>query len=593
MHSFFARRAPLRRAFVAPLPLVGLLAAVGPLVLAGGSVDTPAHRAEIAYRSLPELPEGSADRSAAGVEASAIALAASLRAVPIDALGAECARADLTVSWDEPDPSFEVGAHVTPLGPAPTEATTSVNGIVLCHGFDYGYMGFEAEWSVDHWDVVAVPFVGEGEEDHLVAQPAPVIPQGPKPIPVLAAPGTVTGPIEGYAAYEPQRTCDASPKVGTRSLAGALLRDYPVSRNLGIVRGCGVGGRSEHKEGRAFDWGVNITNPGEKAAAESFIAALLATDAAGNPDALARRIGVMYIIWNRQIWSSYRVKEGWRPYSGASSHRDHVHISLSWAGALGRTSFWSGTVPPDLLVASPNTSTVAASRSVSSNRSGSHRTGNGPHNVPTGQIPGRGGGHHHDDGSSSGHLSRDEIRDGIRALSPGGRPPTEAAVHDWLVSVGVPEADAARYAAWAARHLGHHDAPDPEEQDPGGDEAVEHDDAEQQHNDREAERAARQEARRQAKEQRWAEEQARRAGEQQRRAEEQARRHAENEARREQQPPADQGQHAGGGGRHRGWGDGRHGGGHGPTTTVPPTTTTTVAPTTTTVEETTTTTTGG
>ena len=88
--------------------------------------------------------------------------------------------------------------------------------------------------------------------------------------------------------------------------------------------------------GRAFDWGVNITNAKEKAATESFIAALMATDSAGNKHALARRMGVMYVISNRQIWSAYRASEGWRPYSGASAHRDHVHISLSWAGANGR-----------------------------------------------------------------------------------------------------------------------------------------------------------------------------------------------------------------------------------------------------------------
>lgn len=290
--NLFARLAPLRRTLVAPLPLVGLLAAVGPLALSAGSVDRSTSPAEAVYRSLPELPEGSVERGRDGVEHSAIALAASLRAVPIDALGADCPSSDLAVSWAEPDPGFDVGAHVTPIGPAPTATTTSVNGIVVCTGFDYGYMGFEAQWAGSRWDVVAVPFVGEGEEEHLAVQPAQAIPQGPKPVPVLAAPGTVTGPIEGYAAYEPQRMCDASAKVGTKSLAGALLRDYPVSRNLGIVRGCGVGGRSEHKEGRAFDWGVNITNPNEKAAAEAFISALLATDADGNANALARRMGV-------------------------------------------------------------------------------------------------------------------------------------------------------------------------------------------------------------------------------------------------------------------------------------------------------------
>ena len=64
----------------------------------------------------------------------------------------------------------------------------------------------------------------------------------------------------------------------------------------------------------------------------------------------------MYLIWNNRIWGTYRAAEGWRPYSTCAAHperaydttchRDHIHISLSWAGATGRTSFWTGSVAP-------------------------------------------------------------------------------------------------------------------------------------------------------------------------------------------------------------------------------------------------------
>ena len=64
----------------------------------------------------------------------------------------------------------------------------------------------------------------------------------------------------------------------------------------------------------------------------------------------------MYLIWNNNIWGSYRASEGWRPTRTApptrsaaydtTCHRDHIHISLSWAGAIGRTSFWTGRVAP-------------------------------------------------------------------------------------------------------------------------------------------------------------------------------------------------------------------------------------------------------
>jgi peptidoglycan hydrolase-like protein with peptidoglycan-binding domain len=55
----------------------------------------------------------------------------------------------------------------------------------------------------------------------------------------------------------------------------------------------------------------------------------------------------MYIIWNKQILGLYRLSEGWRAYPCSdvtSCHQNHVHFSLTWAGAMGRTSYWSKTV---------------------------------------------------------------------------------------------------------------------------------------------------------------------------------------------------------------------------------------------------------
>jgi hypothetical protein len=148
--------------------------------------------------------------------------------------------------------------------------------------------------------------------------------------------------IDGYAPYEPQRTCDPAPKPGVLAFRAMALSQYPSSRNLGVSRACSAGGRSEHKEGRAFDWGVLASRPEEHAAAEQLVARLLAEDEFGNRHALARRMGVMYIIWNRRIWSASRADAGWRAYTGPNGHVDHVHVSFSWAGARGETSYWSG-----------------------------------------------------------------------------------------------------------------------------------------------------------------------------------------------------------------------------------------------------------
>jgi hypothetical protein len=367
-----------RRALRAPISFLGLLVAAGPLVLTPGSAPSPVSASEAAYRRLAPLPAGSAVHDRAGLESTAIALASSLGGVVADAEGGHCGAEDLVVRWAEPA-GATVGAFVAPLGPPPTSRTDDVNGIVACRTSTYGYMGFQARWTGASWDVVEVPIVGgEDGEEQLAVQPSPAPPAGAPATPVLTGAGTMTGPIEGFAAYEPQRTCDPTAKPGTRALAATLLRDYKGSRNLGIVRGCSVGARSEHKEGRAFDWGVNITKPAEKAEAEAFIGALLATDAAGNKAALARRMGVMYVIWDKKIWSAYRAADGWRPYNGASAHRDHVHISLSWAGAMGRTSFWSGSVPADL-----PTATAAGTRS-SSGASGTAASRTTSHATPPG-----------------------------------------------------------------------------------------------------------------------------------------------------------------------------------------------------------------
>jgi hypothetical protein len=162
----------------------------------------------------------------------------------------------------------------------------------------------------------------------------------------VPTPARLTAAIEGYASYEPQTTCDPTAKPGVIAFRDLMLRTYPLSRNLGIIRGCSVGGRSEHKEGRAFDLGVRTTAAAERAVADQFLGWLLATDEFGNAHANLRRLGVMYAIWDHRIFSASRAGDGWRPYSGPSAHTDHVHISFSRAGAAGRTSFWTGVPAP-------------------------------------------------------------------------------------------------------------------------------------------------------------------------------------------------------------------------------------------------------
>jgi len=157
-----------------------------------------------------------------------------------------------------------------------------------------------------------------------------------------AAPTTPAFPpaIDPFAAYDGQTTCDPTAKPGAINLRDLLERTYPVTSSLGIVRECSVGGRSEHKEGRGLDWSVKVGIPSQRAMAEEFLTWLLATDEHGNPAAMARRLGVMYMIWNRQIWKAYGADQGWQPYAGVSPHTDHIHFSLSRDGGNARTSWY-------------------------------------------------------------------------------------------------------------------------------------------------------------------------------------------------------------------------------------------------------------
>ncbi len=185
------------------------------------------------------------------------------------------------------------------------------------------------------------------------AAPAPSAAAAPSALPTPKS-RTFTAAIDAEAEYQGQTTCSPTTKPGAAKLAALLNATYGTY-SIGIPRSCSVGGQSEHKEGRALDWMVNSKVAAQKARAEAFLTWLLATDQWGNAAAMARRLGVMYIGWNNRFWRGYDIATGWtelkgcltEPAKAASGydtfcHRNHVHISLTWEGALAMTSFWSG-----------------------------------------------------------------------------------------------------------------------------------------------------------------------------------------------------------------------------------------------------------
>ena len=159
-------------------------------------------------------------------------------------------------------------------------------------------------------------------------------------------------PIED-ARYDPATHCSAKTKPGMVRFAKWLDRNA-LGESWGTYR-CEIWGKHEaslHAEGRALDWHLDITVPAQRREAERLIALLLAPDAAGNEQALARRMGVQEIIWDCGYWSS-RMTD-FMPYAPCVTkrgkprkrvdptvaHRNHVHFGLTKAGAAARTSFW-------------------------------------------------------------------------------------------------------------------------------------------------------------------------------------------------------------------------------------------------------------
>jgi hypothetical protein len=159
-------------------------------------------------------------------------------------------------------------------------------------------------------------------------------------------------PIEA-SVYDPATHCSSKPRPGVVALQGWLEENV-----RGVFWGsyrCEKWGRHEaslHAENRAIDWHLDAAVPADRKAAEGLIDLLLASDSAGNEQALARRMGVEELIWNCEYWAAGMLEfQPYRPCYGKRgkprkhvdttvAHRDHVHIGMTKAGAKAQTSFW-------------------------------------------------------------------------------------------------------------------------------------------------------------------------------------------------------------------------------------------------------------
>jgi hypothetical protein len=149
-------------------------------------------------------------------------------------------------------------------------------------------------------------------------------------------------PIEGYRSDAQGTACATGPQPGAKALVSELQKRVGGRGEIFNCRSVrGETRLSLHAEGRAVDWYRDARDPAQASEAQQIIDWLLNADADGNRHAVARRMGVQELIWNRSIWTARRHAEGWRPYTGVNPHTDHLHIGLNWAGAKLQTSHWS------------------------------------------------------------------------------------------------------------------------------------------------------------------------------------------------------------------------------------------------------------
>lgn len=156
--------------------------------------------------------------------------------------------------------------------------------------------------------------------------------------------------IEDFADYQPEQKCSPRAKPGAAYVSDWLVRTYGGTRGrIGSTCSDAV---SEHQEGRAVDWGNDATRKADRKRVARFLRDVTAEDHRDRPAARARRMGIMYIIWNDRMYAAW---DGFEPERYLSSscksrkkcsktlrHRDHVHISFTRRGGFGNTSWFDG-----------------------------------------------------------------------------------------------------------------------------------------------------------------------------------------------------------------------------------------------------------
>ena len=127
----------------------------------------------------------------------------------------------------------------------------------------------------------------------------------------------------------PSQSCSVNDPTTSGCITPRLLHAYQQARGAGFTRHTACwrsGGTGEHPKGRACDFAAEkngfggVATGGDRTYGNNLAAYFIRN---------ANRLGVLYVIWFRQIWLP---SSGWRSYSGRGSpsaeHTNHVHLSV-------------------------------------------------------------------------------------------------------------------------------------------------------------------------------------------------------------------------------------------------------------------------
>jgi hypothetical protein len=141
---------------------------------------------------------------------------------------------------------------------------------------------------------------------------------------VAKSPVAAPAPRNADGGFSPE-SCSVNDPTTDGCITPRTYHMYQEVKKAGFNRFVGChrnGGPFEHPKGRACDWslqkrGFSVAHNADMKNYGNNVMAFLVRN--------ADRLGVLYVIWYRQIWFP---ATGWKSYHGASTHMDHVHVSM-------------------------------------------------------------------------------------------------------------------------------------------------------------------------------------------------------------------------------------------------------------------------